>query len=153
MKKNNVYILENRGLLYVSGEDCKEFLQNIVTNNINNVDEKNSYELNNVLQGSISGINNKIEKLPIKVINLKRRKDRRLHMESILKDIVFDFKDAVDGNELKENDPRLYTFKDNDFNNNVTWNTGVDGEKAVTTKINPHSEITWTKVKEEMDKL
>ncbi len=42
MKKNNVYILEDRGLLYVSGEDCKEFLQNIVTNNINNVDEKNS---------------------------------------------------------------------------------------------------------------
>ena len=42
MKKNNVYILEDRGLLYVSGEDCKEFLQNIVTNNINKVDEKNS---------------------------------------------------------------------------------------------------------------
>ena len=42
MKKNNVYILEDRGLLYVSGEECKEFLQNIVTNNINNVDEKNS---------------------------------------------------------------------------------------------------------------
>ena len=42
MKKKNVYILEDRGLLYVSGEDCKEFLQNIVTNNINNVDEKNS---------------------------------------------------------------------------------------------------------------
>ncbi len=42
MKKNNVYILEERGLLYVSGEDCKEFLQNIVTNNINKVDEKNS---------------------------------------------------------------------------------------------------------------
>ena len=42
MKKNNVYILEDRGLLYVSGEDCKEFLQNIITNNINKVDEKNS---------------------------------------------------------------------------------------------------------------
>ena len=42
MKKNNVYILEDRGLLYVSGEDCKDFLQNIVTNNINKVDEKNS---------------------------------------------------------------------------------------------------------------
>tara|TARA_A100001035_G_scaffold83786_1_gene65089 strand:+ start:121 stop:1005 length:885 start_codon:yes stop_codon:yes gene_type:complete len=42
MKKNNVYILEDRGLLYVSGQDCKEFLQNIVTNNINKVDEKNS---------------------------------------------------------------------------------------------------------------
>ena len=25
---------------------------------------------------------------------------------------------------------------ENYFNNNVTWNTGVDGEKAVTTKIN-----------------
>ncbi len=42
MKKNNVYILEDRGLLYISGEDCKEFLQNIFTNNINKVDEKNS---------------------------------------------------------------------------------------------------------------
>ena len=42
---------------------------------------------------------------------------------------------------------------ENDFNNNVTWNTGVDGEKAIVTKTNPHSEITWTKLKEEMDKL
>ena len=42
MKKNNVYILEDRGLLYVSGEDCLEFLQNIITNNINKVDENNS---------------------------------------------------------------------------------------------------------------
>jgi hypothetical protein len=42
---------------------------------------------------------------------------------------------------------------ENDFNNNVTWNTGVDGEKAVTTTTNPHSEITWTKFKEEYDKL
>ena len=42
MKKNNVYILEEIGLLYISGENCKEFLQNIVTNNINKVDEKNS---------------------------------------------------------------------------------------------------------------
>jgi len=42
---------------------------------------------------------------------------------------------------------------ENDFNNNVTWNTGVDGEKAITTKINPHSELTWTAVKAEMDKL
>ena len=42
MKKNNVYILEDRGLLYVSGEHCKEFLQNIITNYINKIDEKNS---------------------------------------------------------------------------------------------------------------
>ena len=42
MKKNNVYILEDRGLLYISGKDCKEFLQNIITNNIEKVNEKNS---------------------------------------------------------------------------------------------------------------
>jgi len=41
-----------------------------------------------------------------------------------------------------------------DFNN-LDWVIGVaeDGQTAITSKTNPHSEITWTKVKEEMDKL
>ena len=39
-----------------------------------------------------------------------------------------------------------------DFNN-IDWVTGVSNGQAITTKTNPHSEITWTKVKEEMDKL
>ena len=42
MKKNDVYLLEDRGLLYINGEDSKEFLQNIITNNIDNVRENNS---------------------------------------------------------------------------------------------------------------
>ena len=42
MKKNNVYILEDRGLIYINGEDVKEFLQNIITNNIDIVSENNS---------------------------------------------------------------------------------------------------------------
>ena len=42
MKKDNVYILEDRGLLYINGEDVKEFLQNIITNNIDIVSENNS---------------------------------------------------------------------------------------------------------------
>ena len=42
MKKNNVYILEDRGLLYINGEDVKEFLQNIITNNIDIVSDNNS---------------------------------------------------------------------------------------------------------------
>ena len=42
MEKNNVYILEDRGLLYVSGNDVNEFLQNIITNDINTVSENNS---------------------------------------------------------------------------------------------------------------
>ena len=29
-----VYILEDRGLLYINGHEAKEFLQNIITNNI-----------------------------------------------------------------------------------------------------------------------
>jgi hypothetical protein len=40
-----------------------------------------------------------------------------------------------------------------DFNK-IEWKTGVDSEGAsIMTTTNPHSEITWTKVKEEMDKL
>ena len=42
MKKNDVYLLEDRGLLYINGEDSKEFLQNIITNDIDNVRENSS---------------------------------------------------------------------------------------------------------------
>ena len=42
MKKDNVYILEDRGLIYINGEDVKEFLQKIITNNIDIVSENNS---------------------------------------------------------------------------------------------------------------
>ena len=38
--------------------------------------------------------------------------------------------------------------------NKIDWVTGEDSNGiAITTKTNPHSQITWTKVKEEMDKL
>ena len=39
-----------------------------------------------------------------------------------------------------------------DFNK-VQWTVGVDNGKAVSNTSNPHSEITWTLVKAEMDKL
>jgi len=42
MKKNNVYILEDRGLLYLNGEDVKEFLQNLITNDIEKVTDEMS---------------------------------------------------------------------------------------------------------------
>ena len=42
MNKNNVYILEDRGLLYINGDDTKEFLQNIITNNIENISDDRS---------------------------------------------------------------------------------------------------------------
>ena len=37
MKKDDVYIFEDRGLLYLSGEDVKGFLQNLITNDIEKV--------------------------------------------------------------------------------------------------------------------
>ena len=42
MNKKKVYILEDRGVLFIQGEDTKEFLQNIITNDINKVNEANS---------------------------------------------------------------------------------------------------------------
>ena len=35
--KNNVYILDDRSVLYISGEDAKKFLQNLISNDINKV--------------------------------------------------------------------------------------------------------------------
>ena len=42
MKKDDVYILEDRGILYLNGEDVKEFLQNLITNNIEKVTDEMS---------------------------------------------------------------------------------------------------------------
>ena len=42
MKINEVYILEDRGLLYINGKDSKNFLQNIITNDVNKVSENSS---------------------------------------------------------------------------------------------------------------
>ena len=42
MNIKNAYILEDRGILFVNGLDAKEFLQNLVTNDIDKVDNSNS---------------------------------------------------------------------------------------------------------------
>ena len=42
MEKDQVVILEKRGVILVSGENAKDFLQNIITNDINKVSKKNS---------------------------------------------------------------------------------------------------------------
>ena len=39
MNKDNVYILEERGILFISGDDAESFLQNLVSNNIKKVNE------------------------------------------------------------------------------------------------------------------
>ena len=40
--KNSVYILEDRAILYVNGKDSKDFLQNLVSNDINKVTDSSS---------------------------------------------------------------------------------------------------------------
>jgi hypothetical protein len=40
-----------------------------------------------------------------------------------------------------------------DFNTKVKWKTSEENGTAILTTTCPHSEITWTKVKAEMDKL
>ena len=42
MKNNIVYILEDRGILYISGKDKDNFLQNLISNDIYKVNEQNS---------------------------------------------------------------------------------------------------------------
>jgi len=40
--KNNVYILDDRAILYINGLDSKDFLQNLVSNDINKVTDSSS---------------------------------------------------------------------------------------------------------------
>ena len=42
MNTQNVYILEDRGILYVNGVDAKEFLQNMISNDVNKINESHS---------------------------------------------------------------------------------------------------------------
>ena len=42
MKKDQIILLEDRGLISISGEDVKNFLQNIITNDIKKVNSSNS---------------------------------------------------------------------------------------------------------------
>ena len=42
MKKDQIIILKDRGLISISGNDAKDFLQNIITNDINKVTSHNS---------------------------------------------------------------------------------------------------------------
>ena len=40
--KKSVFILEDRSILYINGKDCKDFLQNLISNDINKVTDQTS---------------------------------------------------------------------------------------------------------------
>jgi hypothetical protein len=45
-------------------------------------------------------------------------------------------------------------INENQFNTNMEWVIDINNDgQAITTTTNPHSELTWTLVKAEMDKL
>ena len=104
MKKNNVYILEERGLLYISGEDCKEFLQNIITNNINKIDEKikdidKNLQLKNLVKLKIMSSDNLLEAYNIPFYEPKIIYEDQINIED---NRIIYTKDLV---EYKQSDP------------------------------------------------
>ena len=42
MEKDQIFILKDRGVVFINGEDAKDFLQNIVTNDLNKVSKTHS---------------------------------------------------------------------------------------------------------------
>ena len=42
MNTQKVYILEDRGILYINGPDSEKFLQNLISNDIKKVNETKS---------------------------------------------------------------------------------------------------------------
>tara|TARA_Y100001970_G_scaffold63369_1_gene81137 strand:+ start:1594 stop:2469 length:876 start_codon:yes stop_codon:yes gene_type:complete len=42
MEKDQIFILKDRGVIYINGKDAKDFLQNIVTNDLNKVSKTHS---------------------------------------------------------------------------------------------------------------
>ena len=42
MNIKNVFILDDRAVFYVNGEDVKDFLQNLISNDINKINDKNT---------------------------------------------------------------------------------------------------------------
>ena len=42
MKVTEACILEDRGIIYIAGPDTEEFLQNIITNNLDKISDKQS---------------------------------------------------------------------------------------------------------------
>ena len=42
MNLNDIYTLEDRGLIFINGADAKKFLQNIVSNDIEKITDKST---------------------------------------------------------------------------------------------------------------
>ena len=71
-------------------------------------------------------------------------------------ELVKNFQTAI--TNLKPNTKYVIVDKapetEEEFNSNIEWVTGVtENNTAILSKTNPHSELSWSAVKTEMDKL
>ena len=85
-----------------------------LTSERNDKSVKNAYDLNNENQFN--------QEKSMKVVNLKRRSDRKETMSTLFKDIGFtdyEFVEAVDGKELRPTTQLKTLFEGNDFGSNV----------------------------------
>ena len=72
MKINEVFILEERGVLYINGEDKDTFLQNLISNDIKKVSRKTAQELENLAESNSTDLTKKHLKETVK--NLDNQK-------------------------------------------------------------------------------
>ena len=86
MKKESIYILEDRGIIYINGDDVFNYLQNIISNDLNKVlDNHSCFSYLLTPQGKFlfdlrSIVNYKLKKVGVKEIdniNLDTFKDSK----------------------------------------------------------------------------
>jgi GR25 family glycosyltransferase involved in LPS biosynthesis/tetratricopeptide (TPR) repeat protein len=90
---------------FFDGINCRHIGRLTKDRNSNTV--KNAYELNQESQFAKTS--------NIKIVNLKRREDRRKEMDKVLEGIDHDFFEAVDGKLLDETEFIYKLFRNNDF--------------------------------------
>ena len=109
MKKDQVVILEKRGVILISGDDAKDFLQNIITNDINKVSDKNSiFAALLTPQGKYLNDFFKINEPEIFVIGEPKQKDNsNSQIESLIKKFSMDFRKRFPSVKVHRHDERF----------------------------------------------
>ena len=128
MKITETCILEDRGIIYIEGPDTKEFLQNIITNNLNKISDKQSiYSSLLTAQG----------KYLFDFILVKHKKGylidcEKMELENLIifdssgneMEFIYDKDVLKNGLEFSENTNSLWLFK----NSSDHWKVGYNSE-------------------------
>ena len=89
MNKNKIYLLEDRVIIYVSGKDASDFLQNIISNDIKKVNPKLKKDVKNV---DVNHVYVKNKFIVIKLHAAKKEpKKRKRNLNLVKENIKYDF--------------------------------------------------------------